>query len=227
MSAGDGKLRKIPTRIRASYKERHGVKLGFMSFFVKAVVDALKAVPAVNAEIRGDQIVYRHYYDIGIAVGGGKGLVVPVLRNAEGSASPKSRSRSPTSGPAPRTTSSSSRSSRAARSASPTAASTARCSPRRSSTRPRAASSACTRIQDRPWRQRRRSDPPDDVRRADLRPPPRRRPRGRDVPQARQGAGIENPVRACCWKSDRVNQDEVTHDDSSRHRSTGTPTTWS
>jgi 2-oxoglutarate dehydrogenase E2 component (dihydrolipoamide succinyltransferase) len=54
-----------------------------MSFFVKAAVDALKLVPQVNSEVRGDNIVYRNYYDIGVAVGGGKGLVVPVLRNAE------------------------------------------------------------------------------------------------------------------------------------------------
>src|SRR5579862_971349 len=53
-----------------------------MSFFVKASIEALKLVPQVNAEIRGQDIVYRNYYDIGIAVGGGKGLVVPVLRNA-------------------------------------------------------------------------------------------------------------------------------------------------
>ena len=70
-------------RYRAAFEERHGVRLGFMSFFVKAAVDALRAVPAVNARIDGNQIVYRKYQDIGIAVGGGKGLVVPVLRNAE------------------------------------------------------------------------------------------------------------------------------------------------
>ena len=73
--------------IRKKYKERfaerHGVKLGFMSFFAKAAVEALNRYPAVNAEIRGDDIVYRHYQDIGIAIGGGKGLVVPVLRNVE------------------------------------------------------------------------------------------------------------------------------------------------
>ncbi len=66
-----------------AYQERYGVKLGFMSFFVKAAVDALKQFPQVNAEIREPQIVYKNYYDIGIAVGGGKGLVVPILRNAE------------------------------------------------------------------------------------------------------------------------------------------------
>jgi 2-oxoglutarate dehydrogenase E2 component (dihydrolipoamide succinyltransferase) len=74
--------------LRAAHKDafekRHGTKLGFMSFFVKAAVDALRAVPAINAMIRGNDILYRHYHDIGIAVGGGKGLVVPVIRNAEG-----------------------------------------------------------------------------------------------------------------------------------------------
>ncbi len=65
------------------FLERHGVKLGFMAFFVRAVVDALQTVPAVNARIEGSEIVYRKYQDIGIAVGGGRGLVVPVLRNAE------------------------------------------------------------------------------------------------------------------------------------------------
>ena len=66
-----------------AFVARHGVKLGFMSFFVKAVVDALREYPAINAVIDGNEIVYREYYDIGVAVGGGKGLVVPVLRNAE------------------------------------------------------------------------------------------------------------------------------------------------
>jgi 2-oxoglutarate dehydrogenase E2 component (dihydrolipoamide succinyltransferase) len=65
------------------FADRYGIKLGFMSFFVKAAIDALKLVPAVNAEIRGNDIVYHNYYDIGIAVGGGKGLVVPVLRDAD------------------------------------------------------------------------------------------------------------------------------------------------
>jgi 2-oxoglutarate dehydrogenase E2 component (dihydrolipoamide succinyltransferase) len=65
------------------FVERYKTKLGFMAFFVKAAVDALRAFPQVNAEIRGDEIVYRNYFDIGIAVGGGKGLVVPILRNTE------------------------------------------------------------------------------------------------------------------------------------------------
>lgn len=66
-----------------SFQQKHGVKLGFMSFFVKAAVEALKLIPQVNAEIKGTDIVYHNYYDIGVAVGGGKGLVVPVIRNAE------------------------------------------------------------------------------------------------------------------------------------------------
>ncbi len=74
---------ELRKRYREAFEQRHGVKLGFMSFFVKASVEALQAVPAVNARVDGEQIVYRKYQDIGIAVGGGRGLVVPVLRNAE------------------------------------------------------------------------------------------------------------------------------------------------
>jgi len=74
---------ELRKRYKEAFVERHGIKLGFMSFFVKAAVEALKAVPGVNAEIRGEHIVYRKYQDIGVAVGGKRGLVVPVLRNAE------------------------------------------------------------------------------------------------------------------------------------------------
>ncbi|MBX3745805.1 MAG: 2-oxoglutarate dehydrogenase complex dihydrolipoyllysine-residue succinyltransferase [Verrucomicrobiae bacterium] len=70
-------------RFQEAFTQRHGVKLGFMSFFVKAVIEALKDTPQLNAEVRDQSIVYHHYYDIGVAIGGGKGLVVPVLRNAE------------------------------------------------------------------------------------------------------------------------------------------------
>ncbi len=73
----------IRKKYKDAFNERHGVKLGFMSFFAKATVEALRRYPAVNAEIRGDNIVYRHYQDIGVAIGGGKGLVVPILRNVE------------------------------------------------------------------------------------------------------------------------------------------------
>ena len=65
------------------FEKKHGVKLGFMSFFVKACIQALKDVPAVNAEIDGDDIVYKNYYHVGVAVGTDRGLVVPVLRDAD------------------------------------------------------------------------------------------------------------------------------------------------
>ncbi len=73
----------IRQKYKDAFAEKHKVKLGFMSFFAKATVEALRRYPAVNAEIRGDNAVYRHYQDIGIAIGGGKGLVVPILRNVE------------------------------------------------------------------------------------------------------------------------------------------------
>jgi 2-oxoglutarate dehydrogenase E2 component (dihydrolipoamide succinyltransferase) len=73
--------------LRQQYKDlfekRHGVKLGFMSFFVKACLTALKEIPAVNAEIDGQDIIYKNYYHIGVAVGTDKGLVVPVVREAD------------------------------------------------------------------------------------------------------------------------------------------------
>ena len=73
----------LRARFKDRFLERHGVKLGFMSFFVKATVEALRTVPALNARIEGDEIVQNHYYDIGVAVGTPKGLVVPVLREAD------------------------------------------------------------------------------------------------------------------------------------------------
>jgi 2-oxoglutarate dehydrogenase E2 component (dihydrolipoamide succinyltransferase) len=79
MSAVMG-LRK---QYRDSFEKKHGVRLGFMSFFAKAAVAALKELPAVNAEIDGDEIVYKNRYDIGIAVGTPQGLVVPVIRDAD------------------------------------------------------------------------------------------------------------------------------------------------
>ena len=68
---------------RDAFLAAHGVKLGIVSFFVKGVIDALKRVPQLNAEVRGTDIVHRSYFDIGVAVGGGKGLVVPVIRDAD------------------------------------------------------------------------------------------------------------------------------------------------
>jgi 2-oxoglutarate dehydrogenase E2 component (dihydrolipoamide succinyltransferase) len=77
------KLIALRTEVQPVFQAEHGVKLGFMSFFIQAAVHALKAVPAVNARIEGDEIVDQHYYDIGVAVGTEKGLVVPVLRDCD------------------------------------------------------------------------------------------------------------------------------------------------
>ena len=70
-------------RWREAFEKKHGVRLGFMSIFVKAAIVALKELPAVNAEIDGDDIVYKNHYDIGVAVGTEQGLVVPVVRDAD------------------------------------------------------------------------------------------------------------------------------------------------
>ncbi len=70
-------------RYRDTFEKKHGIRLGFMSFFVKACVEALRTYPLVNAEIDGEEIVYKHYYDIGVAVSTDQGLVVPVLRDAD------------------------------------------------------------------------------------------------------------------------------------------------
>ena len=73
----------LRSEYRDDFEKRHGVRLGFMSFFLKACVVALKEIPAVNAEIEGDDLVYKNYYDVGVAVGTPQGLVVPVLRDAD------------------------------------------------------------------------------------------------------------------------------------------------
>jgi len=78
-----GAVMELRQRRRDSFLKRHGVKLGFMSFFVKASVGALKQFPQVNAEIDGNEIVLKHYYDIGMAIGAEEGLVVPVIREAD------------------------------------------------------------------------------------------------------------------------------------------------
>lgn len=77
------KVMELRSTHQPEFQKRYGFKLGFMSFFVKAVIEGLKAFPAVNAEIREDQIIYKNYFDIGVAIGGGRGLVVPVIRNAD------------------------------------------------------------------------------------------------------------------------------------------------
>lgn len=77
------KIMEIRQKYNEKFQQKYGVKLGFMSFFVKACIIALKEFPAVNAEIRDQNIVYKYYYDIGVAVGGPRGLVVPVIKNAD------------------------------------------------------------------------------------------------------------------------------------------------
>ncbi len=73
----------IRNQYKDLYAKKYGIKLGFMSFFVKAAVEALKSYPAINAEIRGTDIVHKNYYDVGVAVGGPRGLVVPIVRDAD------------------------------------------------------------------------------------------------------------------------------------------------
>ena len=70
-------------RLGPTFLEKHGVKLGFMALFVKAAVEGLRAFPSVNAEVRGEAVLFKDHYDVGVAVGGGKGLVVPVVRDAD------------------------------------------------------------------------------------------------------------------------------------------------
>ena len=76
-------VQALRERHKQTFKERHGVNLGLTSFFVKAVIGALREFPRINAEIQGDEMVLKHYFDIGIAVGAAEGLVVPVLRDAD------------------------------------------------------------------------------------------------------------------------------------------------
>jgi 2-oxoglutarate dehydrogenase E2 component (dihydrolipoamide succinyltransferase) len=78
-----GGVMEIRSEFKEVFEKKHGVKLGFMSFFVKACVHALKEIPSVNAEIDGTDLVYKNYYHIGVAVGTPSGLVVPVLRDAD------------------------------------------------------------------------------------------------------------------------------------------------
>ena len=76
-------LIKVRNEYKEFFEKKHGVKLGFMSFFVKACITALKEIPEVNAEIDGDDVIYKNYYNIGVAVGTDQGLVVPVVKNAD------------------------------------------------------------------------------------------------------------------------------------------------
>jgi 2-oxoglutarate dehydrogenase E2 component (dihydrolipoamide succinyltransferase) len=78
-----GAVMELRSQYREKFEKKHGVRLGFMSFFITACVNALKELPAVNAEVHDDEIIYKNFYDIGVAVGTPQGLVVPVLRDAD------------------------------------------------------------------------------------------------------------------------------------------------
>ncbi|GHG65947.1 2-oxoglutarate dehydrogenase complex dihydrolipoyllysine-residue succinyltransferase [Comamonas sp. JC664] len=78
-----GEVMALRKKYNDKFQQKHGVKLGFMSFFIRASVEALKAFPQINAEIDGEDVIFKHYYDIGVAVSGSRGLVVPVVRNAD------------------------------------------------------------------------------------------------------------------------------------------------
>jgi len=78
-----GAVMNLRKEVQEGFQAKYGVKLGFMSFFIKAVVEALQAVPQINAQLEGDELIENHYYDIGVAVGTEKGLMVPVLRDCE------------------------------------------------------------------------------------------------------------------------------------------------
>jgi 2-oxoglutarate dehydrogenase E2 component (dihydrolipoamide succinyltransferase) len=78
-----GEVMALRKKYNEKFQAKHGVKLGFMSFFVRAAIEALKAFPQINAEIDGEDVLFKHYYDIGVAVSGSRGLVVPVLRDAD------------------------------------------------------------------------------------------------------------------------------------------------
>jgi len=78
-----GPIMDLRNEYKDQFEKRHGVKLGFMGFFVRACIQALKELPAVNAEIEGTDLIYKNYYDVGVAVGTERGLVVPVVRDAD------------------------------------------------------------------------------------------------------------------------------------------------
>ena len=183
-------------RYTRRFEKKHGVKLGFMSFFVKAAIDALKELPAVNAEIDGDDIVYKNHYDIGVAVGTEQGLVVPVVRDADRlsfaeiekddrRARPQgARRQADDRGPDGRHLHDHQRRRLrlAAVDADPQPAASGILGMHEIQKRPVAV--------ERPGR-----DPADDVRRAVLRPPHHRRPRGGDVPGARSRSASRTPSR--------------------------------
>ena len=134
-----------------AFVKKYGIKLGFMSFFVKAATEALKAVPEINAQMDGDDLIQNHYYDIGVAVGTEKGLVVPVVRNCDTCTFAEIEQQIIDYAKKAREGKSPLPICKAAFSPYPMAASTAPCSLPPSSTLPKAVSSACTRSRSDPW----------------------------------------------------------------------------
>ena len=135
-------VKKAREQYQDAFTKKYGIKLGFMSFFVKAVVDAMNLFPAIGARIEGTDLIFPNYCDIGVAIGGGKGLVVPILRNAERMSF--SEIELATSASEPTKAACRSKRCRAERSPSQTAASTGRCFRPRSSIRRSPASWGCT-----------------------------------------------------------------------------------
>ena len=89
-------VKELRSRYKERFEKQHGVKLGFMSFFVKACIEALKKFPVVNASVDGSDIIYHEYYDIGVAVSTERGLVVPIVRDADAKSFARSRRKSAT-----------------------------------------------------------------------------------------------------------------------------------
>ncbi len=181
---------------RDVFEKKHGVRLGFMGFFVKACVNALAEIPAVNAEIDGDELVYKNYYHIGVAVGTEKGLVVPVIRDAQDAVDRRCREGDQRFRQA--------RPRRTAQDRGDAGRHLHHYERRRLRLADVDADPECPAIRHSRHAPDRRAagrakwtsrDPPDDVSCPLLRPPDRRRPRGGDLPGARQG-GDRGPAAA-------------------------------
>ena len=178
-------------RQKEAFKDKHGVGLGIASFFVKAAIAALREFPRLNAEIQGDEMVLKHYYDIGVAVGAAEGLVVPVLRDADRHVVRRNRAGASASSRRRRNDGTLTLDDLRGGTFSITNGgvfgslmSTPILNP------PQVGILGLHAIKERPDRRRRPGRAAaDDVHRAHLRPPHRRRRRGRAVPRARQGAG--------------------------------------
>ncbi len=147
-----GAVQALRATHQERFEKRYQVKLGFMSFFVKAVIDGLKQFPQLNAEIRDTDIVYHNYFDIGVAIASERGLVVPVLRNADRmSFADIEKAIGDLREAFPRRKIEAGRTRRAAPLPSPTAACSAHCFPRPSSIRRKPAFWECTPSRNGPW----------------------------------------------------------------------------